>query len=84
MSAFSVPAFQASNMEYRVAATKAGLDDKRALCYRRAGVPTVRPERFNCTTPITGRYVKAERYDTRDKSSTNRYFCFNEIEIFGY
>lgn len=62
---------QVSDMEFTVATTIEGLDDESALCYRRPGKPTVRPEKFKCTTPIAGRSVKASRF-----KATGKHFCF--------
>ena len=63
-------------MEFRVSPTLDGFDTRESLCYYRPGIPTVRPETFTCTTPITGRYVRAL------KRKDGNYLCFVELEVY--
>lgn len=69
---------QVDDMDFRVAPTEAELDDASSVCRVRVGTPTTRPEYIICTTPLTGRYVRAGRF------ASTGFLCFVELEISYY
>ena len=65
-------------MYFYVSETLEGLSSDSALFFHRPGPQTSdQPEVFTRSTPLSGRYVKVQRYQ-----ETGGYMCFTEIEVY--
>ena len=62
-------------MQFRVSPTLDGFDKPESFCYYRPGIPTVTPKTFTCTTPITGRYVRALK-------KSPDFLCLLDLEVY--
>ena len=70
------------NLRISVATTTSLLEEKTAVCKYRDGKPAVRevrPERFNCDTVLTGKFVQVRMVDAKFGEA----MCIDEIQIVG-